>query len=142
MSRSFPQMARLILLGFVVLGLLSGCGPSLPEGPDRFSVTGEATYDGNPIPKGTIYFEPDGEKGNSGPQSMAPIVEGKFTTPPGKGMIGGPHRIRIVGYDGVETTMEGEVLPDGQPLFPPYETTYDFPQEDTQQSFNVPKEGS
>ncbi len=126
------------LAGAVLIVWIYGCGAA-NDGPDRYHVSGNATYDGRPIPKGFILFEPDDSQGNQGPGSGAPIVEGEYETPPGKGIVGGPHRVKITGFDGVETKMEGEVLPDGQPLFSPYETSFDFPKEDTEKSFVVPK---
>lgn len=131
-----------LLLAGLLSSLSWGCGAA-DEGPKRYQISGKVTYDGKPIPKGKIYFEPDSSQGNSGPQAGADIVDGEYETPTGKGVVGGPHRVRITGTDGVETQMEGELLPDGKPLFAPYETTYDFPKEDGAHSFEVPKsEGS
>ena len=140
-GRQLPRSVAL-WLGLGLYGLLAGCGGKTNDGPARFQVSGEVTYDGQPVPKGDIFFEPDGSKGNSGPQSRATIQDGQFETEPGKGMIGGPHKVRITGTDGKPANVEGEELPGGLPLFPPYETQIDFPQEDTEQSFNVPKAGT
>jgi hypothetical protein len=57
------------------------------------------------------------------------------------GVVGGPHRVRIIGYDGVPAKVQGEELADGKPLFPPYETTVDFPRERTEKNFEVPPPG-
>lgn len=116
--------------------LLVGCGS---DGPPRYGVHGTVTFDGQPIPKGFIKLLPDASQGNDGPGGGAPIENGKYATPSGKGIIGGPHVVRIVGFDGVPTAMGGEELADGKSLFPPYETTINFPKEDAQQDFNVPK---
>lgn len=130
-------MCMLLLSGCV---LLSGCGQQKIDGPPRFVLSGTVTYDGKPIPKGFITIEPDSEKGNTGPGSGAPITNGKFSTPSETGHVGGPHRVRIVGYDGVPTTEEGEELADGKPLFPTYETTVDLPKANGEQDFTVPKQ--
>ncbi len=119
---------------------LSGCSQPKNDGPPRFILSGTVTYDGKPVPKGFITIEPDSEKGNTGPGSGAPIADGEFSTPAETGHVGGPHRIRIVGYDGVPTTEEGEELADGKPLFPTYETTVDLPKENGTQDFTVPKQ--
>ncbi len=118
--------------------VLAGCGSQI-DGPPRYRVSGEVTYDGQPVPRGFITFEPDSEKGNSGPGGGAEIKDGRYRTDADMGVIGGPHRVRIIGYDGVPTTVEGEELADGQPLFPPYETQVDFPKEDTTHDFTIPK---
>lgn len=114
---------------------LAGCGDS---GPKRYQVSGKVTYKGKPVPKGFITFEPDSSKGNEGPGGGAEIVDGEYSTESGKGVLGGPYRVKIVGYDGVPTRQSGEELPDGKPLFIPYETTVDFPKESTEKDFDVP----
>lgn len=110
--------------------VLLGCG-SEPEGPTRYQVSGTVTYDGKPVPKGFITFSPDTSKGNKGPGSGAPIENGKYATPEGKGIVGGAYVISIRGSDGIPTTEEGEEVPDGKELFSPYETRIDLPKEDS-----------
>jgi hypothetical protein len=122
-----------LLMGLIVLGL--GCGQG--DGPQRFEVSGKVTYNGQPVPKGFITFEPDAEKGNGGPGGGADIVDGSFRTAAGKGVVGGPYLVKIVGYDGVAATVSGEELPEGSPLFVPYETRIEFPKQKTQQDFDV-----
>lgn len=114
-----------------------GCGSD--EGVARYRVTGDVTYAGQPVPRGFVTFSPDAESGNSGPGGGAPIYNGKFDTNKGKGIVGGPHQVRIIGYDGVPTEMEGEELADGKPLFPPYETKLDLPSEDGTRDFVIPQ---
>lgn len=103
-----------------------------------FPVKGTVTYDGKPVPVGFVTFSPDYEKGNSGPGGGAPIKDGKFETELGKGVVGGPYEVRIVGYTGQRTTESGEELQDGPPLFPAYTTTMDFPKEASTQDFVIP----
>lgn len=119
------------------LALALGCSGG-SQGPPRYDLSGEVTYDGQPIRKGMLTFAPEVEQGNSGPGSGAVIKDGRFTTPPKKGHVGGPHRIRIVGYDGVAAVVEGEELLDGKALFEPYETVVDLPKAHAKQNFNVP----
>lgn len=113
-----------------------GCGGD--SGPPRYQVSGAVTYQGQPVPKGFVTFSPDTSQGNSGPGGGAEIVDGRYVTAAGKGVIGGPHQVRIVGYDGIPISMEGEELTDGQPLFAPFVTTIDFPTEDSTQDFTIP----
>jgi hypothetical protein len=133
------SLARIFTHVAGLLWLLAGIGCGGSDGPPRYDVHGSVTYDGQPVPKGFITILPDSAKGNEGPGGGAAIENGTYRTEPGKGVIGGPHTVRIVGYDGVPTSMEGEQLPDGQPLFAPYETTIDFPRQDFQQDFKIPK---
>lgn len=126
------------LLAILALCLICGCGDS-EEGPQRFQVSGSVNYDGKPVPKGFITFEPDSQAGNKGPGGGAPIVNGRYKTEAGRGVVGGPHLVRIVGYDGVAASVAGEKLDDGKPLFATFETTYDFPKQNGTRDFNVPK---
>jgi len=121
--------------------LIAGCG-RVEDGPQRYKVSGTVTYDGEPVPKGFIMLSPDTSKGNKGPGSGAKIVDGKFETQDGKGTVGGWHKVRITGSDGIPTTENGEELPDGKQLFPAYETEIELPKEDSEQSFEVPADES
>lgn len=134
------KFERLFALLAVVSGMtfLGGCGGA-PEGPTRFSVSGTVTFDKQPVPKGFITFAPDDTAGNKGPGGGAEVINGKFQTAPGKGVVGGPHIVQIIGYDGVPTKIEGEELKDGKPLFATYTTTITFPKQDTSNDFDVPK---
>jgi len=134
-----PKMYRLtICLALFTVGFVfTGCGGD--DGPQKYNYSGTVTYDGKPIPKGDISFEPSG--GNQGPGAMAKIVDGKYETAPGKGLISGPHKVIIAGWDGIPYEEEGEKVEDGRELFfPNYETTFDVPEEDGEKSFNVPKQ--
>lgn len=110
-----------------------GCG-----GGSGYQVSGKVTFKGQPVPKGYITFAPDASKGNKGPGGMAMIENGVYRTEPGKGVVGGPYQIRIVGMDGKPTKMSGEELLDGKPLFPPYETTLDLPTKNLEHDFEIP----
>jgi hypothetical protein len=116
----------LTLLTPLMLTTLCGCGGSVDEGPERFDVSGTVTFDGKPVPTGTIYFNP--AEGHSGPQGFAAIVDGKYdTASEGKGTVGGPHSVRIEGADAA-----------GVPIFVPHFEEVDLPKSTTEQSFEVP----
>lgn len=108
-------------------------------GERQYHVSGAITYQGKPVPAGTIVFEPDASKSNQGAAGYAKIKEGRYDTraPEGKGVVGGPHLVRIMGLDGVP---RGELL-NGMPVFPEYNTTADLPPKDATQDFEVPKGG-
>lgn len=116
--------------------LFAGCGGN--RGPERYSLTGQVKFEGKPVPHGFIMFTPDKSKGNEGPATGAPIVDGKYTTPRGKGAVGGPHVVKITGYDGVPIVEEGEELSDGTELFPPYVQSVELPKESQTMDFDVP----
>lgn len=127
-----PVKRLAVLLSAGIL-FASGCGDTTD-----YSVSGKVTFKGQPVKKGFISFEPDGEKGNKGPGGGAPIVDGNYSTPRGKGMVGGPYLVKIIGFDGVPTSQSGEELPDGKALFPIYQVEVDFPKQNTNQDFDVP----
>jgi hypothetical protein len=113
--------------------VLSGCGGD--SGPQRYNVSGSVTFDGKPVPAGSVLFEPDRSKGNSGPAAAVKIKDGKYDSKiDGKGTVGGPHVVKITGMDGVPQ----EDFPDGTVLFAEYSTTVDLPKGDGVQDFDVP----
>lgn len=126
--------AIVILVAFLAL---NGCGKKA-DGPTRYDLSGSVTFQGQPVPVGSIVFEPDTSKGNSGPGGSARIKDGKYDTSQegGKGTVGGPHLIRITGMDGKPGD---EYSPEGSALFPEYSTTIDLPKETTTHDFDVPK---
>jgi hypothetical protein len=114
-----------------ILGLaaLAGCGPSEEK---LYRVSGVVTYNGKPIPKGLIFFDPKAD----GPQGFANIVNGNYdTAQQGKGVRGGAYDVRVNGFDGKQVND----APFGNPLFLEYTGTKDLPQEDSTYDLDVPK---
>lgn len=129
---------RSALLALAVCLTLFGLGCQRgDDGPQRFRLSGTVTYNGKPVPKGFINFNP--AEGNPGPGSGAEIVDGKYETREGKGIIGGPHIVIITGSDGVPYEECGETVQGGKQLFPRYQTEVDFPKEDGEENFDVPE---
>jgi hypothetical protein len=121
------------LLPAIISLVMLGCGT---DGPQRYRLQGTITYDGKPVPAGTIIFEPDSSQNNDGPQGLATIHDGVFDSARGgKGTVGGPHRVTILGCDG---TSISETSPQGKPLFEPYITTADLPKKNGKLDFDVP----
>ncbi|WP_439629789.1 hypothetical protein [Gemmata sp.] len=117
------MLTRTLVLAAVLAPLATGC-----DGTGRRELSGTVTYDGKPLPSGTILFEPDATKGNDGPPGSATVTNGQYRTDPGKGVTGGPYRVRVQGGNGVNA---GELNPHGSPLPPPtgeYRVNADLPQ--------------
>jgi hypothetical protein len=111
---------------FAGMALLAGCGSD----EKLYDVSGTITFEGQPIPKGLIFFDP--APGTPGTQGFATIENGRFDTSvrdKGRGIRGGAYQIRISGFDG----REAAEAPFGQTLFPEHELTRDLPA--TNQSF-------
>lgn len=120
----------------VVSGLLSGC-QSRAGGIDRHPIEGEVTFNGAAVPHGEILFEPDPEKGNSGPASSGIIKNSKFEIPAARGVVGGAYVVRISGRGEASGGNEHDVDP-GEELFPEYVTSIDIPDGPSTQTFDVP----
>ncbi len=120
----------------VLLGawLATGCGTS---GPETFQATGTVTWKGQPVPMGMLRLEPDTKAGNSGPGAVAEIIQGRYATPRGKGVVGGKYRVYVSGTDGVpyDNPEEGYRDPLGRPLFVDMVQEVEFPRITTTHDF-------
>lgn len=122
-------------LCIITLALSVGCSSSDDPFP-RFAFSGTVTFNGAPVPAGRVVIEPDEIAGNKGPQSILLIKDGKFDSTDGRGAIAGDVIIRVEGLDGKPDEVAG--LPDGAPLFPPYEMKKSLPAESSTIEIEVP----
>jgi len=115
-----------LLLVAGLLAVASGCD----RGPQRFHVWGKITYQGQPIPAGSVTFDPDIAAGADGPQGFAIIKNGEYDTRKDGGIapVGGKYVARIYATDG----MPGPELPIGKPLFPERAIPQELPKQDTE----------
>jgi hypothetical protein len=100
-------------------------------GPTRHTVSGTVTFRGQPVPAGTIAFEPDTRQGNRGPAGYADILNGRFRTH--LGAISGPHLVRISGASGSAVDETKDTT-----LFSDYTTTCELPKGAATLHFEVP----
>lgn len=120
----------------LLIAILTGCGG--PSGPERHDISGEVTFQGTPVPMGEISFDPIEQRIGGG---FASIQDGKFdTTVDGRGHLGGPHKVRIVGYKGSFDPSNAEAKLD--PMFEPYEVEVDLPTEKTTRDFEIPADAA
>ncbi|QDU75611.1 hypothetical protein Pan97_26450 [Bremerella volcania] len=137
---------RASLVALAVCLLTIGCLSSFAcqaKSPDRFVLSGEATYDGKPIPSGELIFTPDTGRGNKGPQGKARIRDGKFSTEnDGRGVVGGPHRVELRAFDGIPYEGREMQVEEGKPLFGSLVTEIDLPEESAKLDAVVETEGS
>jgi hypothetical protein len=121
-------MTRTTLLA---AALAAGCG----RGPENeYHVSGAVTVGGEPVHSGRVYFTPDREKGNDGPQGVALISAGRFDTrsggrpaPPGAVVV------RVDGYG------PPAGAPDPPPLVWDYTAKHDLPRNDTSLDLAIPE---
>jgi hypothetical protein len=112
----------LLMIATASILVSGGCGPR-NAGPQRFDVSGTVTFDGKPVPLGTVYFEADASRGNAGPVSIVGIEDGRYDSKAAKaaGPVQGPLSVRISGSPKLEPGAEPV-----RPLFPEYTTTIDL----------------
>lgn len=138
-SSAQAHVQSLGMLALVAL-FFSGCGRS--DGKvERVTLSGTVTYKGKSVTTGMISFTPDFSKGNRGPQGIAKIVNGHYSTDTGqgKGSVVGPQRVEIRAYEGSDAVSEGDTFGRGRILFPPYQTTVDVPEQGGTLNFEVPE---
>jgi hypothetical protein len=118
--------------------LIGGCGRG--DGVARYRVSGRVTFQGEPVPAGMIYFNPDAEAGNKGPSGFAPIVDGAYDTRSarGRGAIAGPQKISIDGHVPAPPGDASEF--GGRLLFQRYQSAKELPAQDVILDFDVPPE--
>jgi hypothetical protein len=137
MSMSFwmvpVRVATAVLVAIAVASVILAGGCRRPAGPPTFTVSGTVRFAGEPVPFGRIVFEPDAERGNSGPASVADITAGRYRTRPGRGFMGGACRATISGGDGTLPTEDHDTA-----LFPPWTIEVDLPRADCTYDFVVP----
>ena len=119
-----------------LLALIALAAVGCEQGPRRFNVSGSITYDGQPLPAGVIWFDPDYTQGNNdGLQGYAYIKAGKYDSAETEsGPTGGKYIVRIEGFDG----KPGVELPMGSPIITDFSQPIDLPGEDTTRDFAVP----
>jgi hypothetical protein len=128
------RLFRYVAIPLLALtALLPGCSP----GEKTYHLSGAITYQGKPVPAGTVVFEPDPTANNSGPSGFAKIKDGQYDTRilDGRGTVGGPHLVRILGQEGIP---RGDLI-NGYPLFPEHTITADLPKKDATHDFEIPK---
>ncbi len=136
---SLPASVRLLPALLLVLPLF-GCGG---DGANR--VSGKVTFKGAPVPKGKIYFIPDGSKGATGATGYADITDGSYDTSStgGRGAVKGAVTVAIEGWDPSVTAKSEKGDTSGetrvQMLFARYETTLEVTGS-TSKDFDVPAE--
>jgi hypothetical protein len=121
-KKFFPCVPWLVLA--TAASLLIGCSES---GPPRYDVSGTVTYKGQPVPVGSIIFQPDPAGNNEGPYGSATIKDGKFDTRNGgEPTTGGSQIVLVEAFDG--KVKNAEYAPYGQSIGGGYQKRHELPQ--------------
>lgn len=122
----------------IMLGGLVGCSSGSNE-LDRYALTGDVSFQGEPVHHGMITLEPDSARGNTGPASTAMIKDGQYQIEQIRGIVGGAYVARLTGYgDTVENS--GPDPNFGPPLFEEYEVRLELPAENSSRTFEIAPE--
>jgi len=118
-------MPRVLLV--LLAMILAGC--SGERGPARHRVSGTVTFAGQSVPFGEVLFTPDSGKGNSGPQGIADIKDGKYDTAGSRapGIGGGPMIVRVTAL----SNASGKLLCE-------YEFPLELPAADSTHNIDIP----
>jgi hypothetical protein len=125
-GRNRRAIQVLLLLALILAGCAKG---------GRQHLTGKVTWDGKPLPYGTIHFDPDRDKGHKGPQGAGEIRDGRYRTNPDYGPQPGPHVVRITGW-----SSEPDQGMLGSPVVRDYETRVEVPANGGELNFDIPAE--
>ena len=99
----FGGTRMLAAFGGLLIGAISGCAEPL-ERPKTFPVAGKVTYKGQPVPRGTITFQPD--QGQASVGEIQPDGTYRLTTfVPGDGALPGHHRVLVIASTADTTKM-------------------------------------
>lgn len=116
---------HLMRIGLCVATVMA-CGCTGSPRRERYKYEGTVMFSGKPVPLGYVIFSPDAEAGNSGPSSQADIIDGRYSTPSGEGLIGGAYVLSIFGYDRPNPAAEIPI-PIGSALFDKFTINIDVP---------------
>ncbi len=139
MLRTHLASVRNLALGLLVCTTfaIAGCGNS-----SGTQYSGSVTFQGQPIPSGKIYFQPDSTQGNSGQTGYANIKDGKYDTSSDGGM-GAPSGPMIVAVEGFAPaaaagTGEGGDEVSNVRMFPRFEKAVDLTSANGKFDIDVP----
>jgi hypothetical protein len=94
------ELTSICLIGILTL---AGCGPA--DGIYKVIVSGNVSYDGQPVSNGQITFYPADT--TRGPVSTAMIKDGKYVADSKGGVPVGRHQVKIEGYRKPQTVPPG-----------------------------------
>lgn len=128
---------RYLIFVLLVAGLSLGTFGCSEKGRKRYPISGQVTFENEPVVEGMIVFTPDSNQGNSGPQSTAVIQNGKYNTGKKYGIFDGPYFATLTGYSEPHPGTESDPR---RPLFAEVNFDFEMPAKAHVQNFELPKE--
>lgn len=115
LKRTAEERHRRECVGWLIVGpalivtcLLSGCGSSEKK-LSRVAVSGDVTFNGQPLTNALIAFVPQGNV--KGPRVVGPITDGKFSLAEKDGPLVGQMRVEITSALEEDEPRDGKVKP-------------------------------
>jgi hypothetical protein len=103
-SQGQRSLARTAFAAATLASLAFGCGPSEPPTPPTVPVRGKVTYQGQPVPKGTVTYQPTSGRPASG--EIQPDGTYQLSTFGSKdGAVAGTYKIIIIANSGDPSKM-------------------------------------
>jgi hypothetical protein len=109
MIRFVPYCPIMSMIAGLALLPVIGCGPDDGIGK-RYPVSGTVTYQGKPVPRGTVTFTPESTEGRPAAADIDP--DGSYTATtatPGDGMLPGKYRVSIHAVESDMSVVKGKV---------------------------------
>ena len=88
LSRNHSRFSLLIVSTFCLLA--NGCGS---DGPPKFALSGQVTYDGQPVSNGNIGFI--ASDASTGKSAGCEVVDGRYQIPRYEGLLAGTYKVVI-----------------------------------------------
>ena len=107
------RLLKLLLLPVLAMPLFIGCSG---DGLGRVPISGEVTYDGQPVVDGVIRFEP--QRGTNMPIVIEPVKNGRYTTDTTGGVPPGNYQVKILSYHPDDPPPSGPTSPPRRQLLP------------------------
>ncbi|MDO5552223.1 MAG: hypothetical protein Q4G68_00550 [Planctomycetia bacterium] len=108
-GKSFFERTGYCLL-LVVLLTCIGCNSKAKQ----YSFSGNVTYNGTPVPYGSVVFTPDSSRGTVGTQVVAAIEDGRYSLTAVNGLVAGYYSVEV---SGLHNMREGDSGPVADTLF-------------------------
>jgi hypothetical protein len=103
-SRAQRSLARTAFAAATLASMAFGCGSSEPPTPPTIPVRGKVTYQGQPVPKGTVTYQPASGRPASG--EIQPDGTYQLSTFGSKdGAVAGTYKIIIIANSGDPSKM-------------------------------------
>jgi hypothetical protein len=106
-TRNFLAASIFAPLALTIAGA-TGCG----GGPERLSVGGQVTLDGQPIPDGEIVFRPAAP--TKGPTAAGSIENGAYLIPENRGPVAGSYAVSIEAMRKTGRKIKADILGDAK----------------------------